>query len=521
MDNLQTIRVEVEKIVEAERNIYAPLVQGGSAESGQDYNSIDVLDAVKCNEDGDAKIYIICNWGLVCYDSATGRYYIFFGHYWQEDKLGEAIQLVDSVIDVYGREVEKQNWRQLQAVRSGRTEEAEKYKNNRDTLMKRIWLLQTLARKEHILELARTGSDSLAVRGDIFDANHMLFACKNVVINLLTAEPRQGNFEDYIRTFAPVEFHGLNEPAPNFERFIAEIFNNNSELVSFVQRLLGYCITGVTIEHIVPILWGIGRNGKTTLIEIISHVLGPYAGQIEPEMLLSNKFGRQSGGPSPDILALFGKRFMTGSETEQHRTFNVPKIKLLSGGDTLVARPLYGKDYLRSQPTHKILLLTNHKPHADADDYAFWKRVVLIPFELSFVDEPKEPHERKADTRLLEKLKTEAPGILAWLVRGCLAWQKQGLKPPECVKAATQAYREDEDQIQQFIDSRCFIGDGLSTRAGEMFNEYKLWAEDAGYESVNGTIFGTSIKKRFVASKNAKGIAYQGVCLSWQVKGKT
>jgi len=475
--------------------------------------SKEMLEALNENEDGDSRLYIKLNQGRFLYDVAGGRWYVWKDHYWIKDTLGEAMAAVNLVIEAYGQETARQAWQRLQSVNTGRTDEAERHKKDEGCLLKRIKTLQTVSRKEKILILARTGSDSLAIRGDEWDRDLWLLACQSGVIDLRTGEIRPGHPDDYIKTVAPVEYRGLNEPAPIWERTISEIFNDAIELVLFIQRLLGYSLTGQATEHIAPMFWGLGRNGKSTLIEIISFVMGAYAGQIESEMLLTQKFGKQSGGPSPDIMSLRGKRFVHCSETESGRHFNVARLKWLSGGDTLTGRELYGKELVTFRPTHKIFLSTNHKPHANADDYAFWKRALLIPFTLSFINEPKESHEHKADPYLLEKLKTEAPGILAWLIRGCLAWQREGLNPPDSVKAATQEYQEDEDTIKHFIDDRCVAMPGLTVRAGFLYQEYREWCAEMGHSPLNGTNFGAKIKRRFNSDKDRNGIYYRDIGL--------
>ncbi|OPY75191.1 MAG: hypothetical protein A4E65_03618 [Syntrophorhabdus sp. PtaU1.Bin153] len=472
--------------------------------------SEDVLDDLRRNEDGDAKLFQELHRGRFCYDGSSGRWYSWKTHSWEKDVLGEVTRAIDAVINAYAEETSRQTWQRLQAEKAGRTQEANQRAKTIDVLYKRIRTLQTVARKENVLTLARTGADSLAIRGDEWDRDPWLLACPNGIIDLRTGNLRPGTPNDYIKTVAPVEYHGKNTPAPHFDRFISEVFNHDQELIGFIQRLLGYMITGDISEHILAAFEGKGRNGKSTLVEIISFILGGYAGQIESEMLLAQKFGRQSGGPSPDIMALRGKRFVHCSETESGRHFNLSKVKWLSGGDTLTGRELYGKELVTFRPTHKIVLSTNHRPHANADDYAFWKRALLIPFNLSFVADPKESHERKADPQLPEKLRAEAPGILSWLVRGCLEWQKQRLNPPDCVKAATEEYRNDEDIIKHFIDDRCLVAPELSVKALVLYKAYRLWCEEMGHVPLNGTNFAIKIKAKFGSKRTMHGFVYFG-----------
>jgi len=210
------------------------------------------------------------------------------------------------------------------------------------------------------------------------------------------------------------------------EETLKEIYQNDRKLIRHIQRLFGYSLTGSLREHIFIIFNGIGRNGKGTIVETVRFVLGPLAVPIPVETLLCQSLSSSGGSPRADIMKLRGTRVSWASESEEGKRFNTGQLKLLTGGDTITARAPYGKRMVEFQPTHTIFFLTNHMPHISVDDYAFWQRIHLIPFSMSFVPTPTEDYERKSDKELLEKLKAEAPGILAWLVRGCLSWQKKG-----------------------------------------------------------------------------------------------
>jgi putative DNA primase/helicase len=282
-----------------------------------------------------------------------------------------------------------------------------------------------------------------------------------------------------------------------------------------MQRLLGYGITGLAIHHLFIILFGAGRNGKGTLLETIRAVLGDYAFKTESELLLEQKSARMAGSPNSGVLSLRGRRIVWASETSDGRRLNAGRLKELVGGDTLNARPIFGKHHVQFEPSHLLLLLTNNKPSAPASDYALWQRVNLIPFEKAFVSEPKAPNEYKADPYLCEKLKDEASGILAWLVKGCLAWQREDLNPPDIVKAATNEYRSDEDTIGHFIEERCSLNADYQVRAGELYKAWKAWAEASGVTYLSGKRFGMEIKKRrFDSYKDKHGTYYIGISLA-------
>ena len=337
-------------------------------------------------------------------------------------------------------------------------------------------------------------------------------------LDLVTTELRQGKPKDFIKTYVPAAWKGLHEPAPVWERTLTQIFGGDEDLICFVNKILGYAITGKPVEHVFIVFHGPGgRNGKGTILEILGHVLGPFAGQIESEMLLKQPFGKAAGGPSSEIMALRGRRLVWASESDDGRRLNPGKIKWLSGGDTLVGREPYGRRQISFKPSHQIILLTNHLPRADADDPALWSRILIIKFEERFVKnpDPSNPHEHQADLHLLDKLKQEASGILAWLVRGCLAWQQEGLNPPEQVKMALRAYHKDEDLLASFIDDCCKCGPDLDVQAGKLYSTYQEWCHRTGLKSASMVWFGKRIKERFDSFRDPSSnlIFYSGIGL--------
>jgi putative DNA primase/helicase len=196
-------------------------------------------------------------------------------------------------------------------------------------------------------------------------------------------------------------------------------------------------------------------------------------------------------------------------------------VKLFVGGDTLTARAPYGRFEISFRPTHTLFLLTNPKPRADASDYALWQRIHLIPFTLCFVDEPQADNERRRDPGLLDKLKAEASGILAWLVQGCKAWQKEGLNPPEAVRAATKSYRADEDLFGQFLEQACTFGERCEVKAGELYKAYRQWSEDMGLKPKSGRKFGEYMKAQHDSYQDYRGVFYLGVGLLAPVNDST
>ena len=474
-----------------------------------------VLKALNDSEVGDARLFNMLNRGKLCFDHSISQWFKWNGANWEKDSTREAQARIGQVVEVYEEEALRQNQNHYAFLTKGKGNEAKTAEKNHDNLLIKKRKLQKLQRRKNVLTLAASGgSDSLGISGNEWDKCPSVLGCKNGVIDLKTGEFSSSRPEDYIKTISPIEWKGIGAAAPTWEKFLDEIFQEKQELIDYIHRLLGYSILGEAKEHVLPILWGQGRNGKGTLLESLKHVLGPLANPIPSETLLSQKYSQAGSSHTADLMLLRGLRLGWTSEIDEGRSFSLAKVKWLVGGDTITARPPHGKDFINFKPTHALFLLTNSKPHASSEDYAFWKRVHLIPFGLSFVSDPSGPNERQADPNLSDKLKAEAPGILAWLVRGCLKYQEQGgLNPPEIVKEATSNYRSEEDVFGRFIEDCCELNEKASAKAGELYDAYKAWCKDNGHGQLSSTKFGKKLGERF-EKKKSNGVHYKGLCLS-------
>ncbi|HAR33864.1 MAG TPA: hypothetical protein DCR95_07190, partial [Desulfobacter sp.] len=368
------------------------------------YSESTIWNFHQANEYGDAQLFINIFKNQYIYDHAENQWYYWNDHYWRQDVIKQILTQVDAVVEVYGEEMLRQDWNATKAKKAGDDTAAESADKKAKAYRKRIDLLQTLKRREIVVKLSSMGLSGLGTPGDQWDLSPFLFCCKNGVIDLKTGECQPGQQMQMLKTFSPTAWESLDAECPVFEKFMMDIFNDDIEIVNYIQKLLGYCITGDQSNHIVPIFWGIGRNGKSTLLETINHVLGAFSGPIESDTLLQQRFGKSSGSASSDIMVLRGKRLVWASETDEGRSISGSKIKMLSGGDAITGRELY-KNNVTFPATHHAILMTNHKPHAQAGDYALWNRIRLIPFEVSFVNKPTKDFERQADKHLIKKLK--------------------------------------------------------------------------------------------------------------------
>ena len=312
----------------------------------------------------------------------------------------------------------------------------------------------------------------MSVGIDQFDRDIWKFNAANGTIDLKSGKLLPHDKKDLLMKSSKVAYDP-NAGCPNWVRFVDGITNGDAELQSFLQEAMGYSLSGDTSEQCLFILHGSGANGKSTFIEIAREVLGDYGMQIPVETLLV----RKHEGVGNDIAALRGARFAAASEAEKGQALAESKIKqLVAGNDKVAARFLYG-EFFEYAPQFKIFLATNWMPKISGTDQGIWRRIRLIPFEVAFLDpkiHPDVPENRRQDRNLSQKLRLELPGILNWMVEGCLRWQRQGLSRPRVVQAATESYREDNDPVGQFI-AECCDKKGV-TPFSSIYDSYCEWA---------------------------------------------
>jgi len=473
-----------------------------------------IISCLDQSERGDGILYCYLNKDKFVYNNNTGEMLEWGGHYWKLDKDNAHEDAVEDVARCYEEEADSL-WERIKE--SSDSMEQKKLQRIQESLRKRAVKLRSNRGVENCIKFAkrvRNPEIKLTVDGNKFDTHPFLLACQNGVIDLKTGKFRDGRPEDYISLACPVEYKGIDEVDPEWDQTVEQILNNDRDNISFVRRLFGYGISGSTEEHIFPVFQGRGRNGKSLLIDVISHVLGPLAAPIRSEMLLSQPYGKNSSGPAPDIMALKGLRIAVASETDERSSFSSAQVKLLSGGDWLSARNPHDKYQTHFKPSHLLILLTNDKPRAPDNDLAFWKRVRLVEFPISFVSDPKEPYERLSIKGLAEKLKKKGPAILAWLVRGHLEYREQGLNPPEKVMKATMEYQREGDLLGEFIEDRCVVDPYKTATSKELYDEYSEWYESNVSKKVPSQhFFGKRMKAKFTKRKSNGIIVYQGIGL--------
>ena len=436
----------------------------------------EVFAALNDNETGDARLLTAAMKDRFVFDAKRRLFFRFEGGYWKKDLENESLAFAGRVLrETYGKEAARQY---AIATDPREDEETKKTALYRQSLFnRRLDRVNSLHRMESTLKLAATGLQGLIISGDEWNADPWSIQAQNRIIDLKTGESRPGLPSDFINKAAPTEWKGLpdDEPAVAWCMFMNSIFNGNRPLIDYVQRVLGAALVGKPSQQEFYIFWGEGRNGKGTILETLKEVLGEaLASPIRSELIMD---ARQAGnnGPNPELLDLQGKRIVWASETRDGQRLNAEKVKLFTGGDTLSSRYNYSNEMISFKPSHTLFMLTNNKPRISAGDTAVWDRLRLVPFLMRFVDNPTADNERRKDIDLQEKLLKEASGILAWLVQGCLDWQRDGLNPPPVVTESGQEYRLDEDPVQQFVNERCLVGPGYRAQAKPLHDDFSNW----------------------------------------------
>jgi putative DNA primase/helicase len=351
----------------------------------------------------------------------------------------------------------------------------------------------------------------LTIDGGALDRNPWLLNCLNGTVDLRTGELRGHRASDYITKLVSLNFDS-GAAAPLWESVLAQITLETERMtrpiVSFLQRWFGYCATGLTREQQFVVHYGNGSNGKSTILDMVADVLGDYAGTAAPGLLMN---GGRDRHPT-EIADLFGRRMITAHETGDGGALREDFVKQATGGDRIKARFMHA-DFFEFTPTHKLQLLTNHKPIIKGQDVGIWRRVILMPYAARFGGR-EEVNAGRAhyvkDVGLLERLAAEKVGILAWVVRGAIAWAQDGLQPPDSVLAASKDYQTEQDRIGQFVAECCEVGAEhfaplVLGMGGGLYPAYAGWCKEGGTLALSKNRFLVEVQRVVVGSRAANG----------------
>jgi putative DNA primase/helicase len=333
-----------------------------------------------------------------------------------------------------------------------------------------------------------------------------LFNVINGTIDLKTGKLHPHKRENLITRLAPVEYNP-EALCPNWWGFLKKVSDGDEALMEYIQKVVGYLLTGSTREQCLFFLYGLGKNGKSTFLIVIRFLFGDYGKHTSTETFLVKKFGGISNG----IAALRGARLVTAAEVESGRQLSEATVKEITGGDPITARFLYGEDFTY-MPEYKIFISTNHKPKIKGADEGIWRRIRLVPFTVQISDEETIPD-------LAEKLKEELPGILNWALKGCSMWQQEGLEMPEVVKKASHEYREEMDILADFLREKCIVDKRMQASSRDLYTTYTEWAENNGEKKpLSKRSFGMALTERgFKRHRGAGGVRiWKGIGVAGQ-----
>jgi len=352
---------------------------------------------------------------------------------------------------------------------------------NHDDKVALDWAVKShdLKRLRSMVTLAQS---QCSIRLEAFDADPWKLNCRTGIIDLTSGEQLPHAAEALMSRLAPVDFDPEAD-CPTFKAFIDRILAGNAELIAFVQRAVGYSLTGRTNEQCLFLCVGDGANGKSTLIRVMQDLLGDYALQTPMEALMASR----SSGIGNEIARLEGARFVAAVETEAGQRMAEAKIKQFTGSDKIAARFLY-QEHFEFVPQFKIFVATNRLPEVRGTDEGIWRRLCVIPFDITIP-------EAERDGSLIDKLRDELPGILNWAIAGCLAWLKGGLQPPKSVLTAKQQYRSDMDQVALFIEDCCVTDPKAEETFKALFSRFNVWCEENIGLSISARDFGQRLRQ--------------------------
>jgi len=335
-----------------------------------------------------------------------------------------------------------------------------------------------------------------------FDVDPWLLNVGNGTLDLRTGELRAHSRDDHLTRLVDVAFDPQAQ-CVLWETFLRRVTGAGDELHQYLQRFIGYLLTGLTSEQVLHFLYGLGNNGKSVFCEVIEALLGDYAIVVSPELVMVR---RHSGIPN-DIARLRGVRVAIMNETSQGSRFDEAKLKDLTGSDSLTGRFLHA-EFFDFPPTHKLVIRGNHKPVITGTDEGIWRRLRLVPFGVTIPSEER-------DRELLLKLRQELPGILRWAVEGCTEWRRLGLTPPAIIADAVREYRAESDALGRFIAEHCEVRKLAQVKSSALFSAYQKFCEHGGEHWLPSKDLPAEMQRRgFTWKRTTAGSMYLGLELT-------
>jgi len=461
-----------------------------------------IISSLHRNEKGDAELFLRTYPNKYVFDTTIGKNGEFFfwnGIHWQEDSGKHRYLDMDAIASKYEWASEQIFDYELQDEDSDQSLKKE--------LLSRAKSLRSARRCRSVFEFI---APEVIFKG-AWDYCPGYLPCINGIIDLSNGNLLQHDPNRYLRTVCPTGYHP-EASSELLEKFVNDIMLGNEAMKDFLGRCLGSALIGDSKEEKIFYFYGEdGRNGKGTLMQALEKTLGKVARTFNSEMLLLQRNPPSSSSASPDLAKLEGVRFAIFSEINRKRQIDSSKVKNLSGRDTIPCRRLFSNVDLEINPTHTLFIQTNFKPEAAADDKALWKRNVLVPFNAAFVEEPRLPHERPLDPKFKDKLFEQREAILAWLIRGCLEYQRHGLQIPDLVKEETEEYRRENDGIGQFLEEMTVAAPEFSAPKKKMQESIKEFCQSNSFNVPSQKEVSKYLREKFQERHTEKGGLWIGV----------
>lgn len=414
------------------------------------------------------------------YVGAWKKWLVWQGNHWEIDNAGNIERFAKDTALRIPEEIFGETERLMQTVDDT---ESEKIRKKIKEILGWAQKSEAENRLGAMINLAKTEA-KIARDPEVFDNDPFLFGVKNGVIDLRTGQLIEPKRDQYITKNSGIEYRPGSE-APAWKTFLERI-QPDPDVRSFLKRWCGYCLTGDTSEQCFAIFYGTGRNGKTTLVDTVMHILGTWARQADFQTFAV----KDHDSISNDLARLAGCRLVSASEGADGVRLDEAEVKKLTGGDRITARFLHA-EFFEYTPSFKIVLSTNHKPQIRGTDEGIWSRIRLVPFGITIPENERDPNLKK-------KLFVEAPGILNWMIDGCREWQQIGLGTPEAIKVATGEYRESSDLIGRWISERTVVTPKAEGTIKDLYQDFCSWTDEEG-------IVRAPAKKKFSEAITEKG----------------
>lgn len=426
------------------------------------------------------------------YSYTDKQFYFYDGSYWNLDDMGYIDQYADKVPEAMKNE----------PIVIPEDVDEEKVKKQ---WHKFISSSRNHTSKVHMKEELK---HHIAVKHGEFDPDDMLLNTKTGYIDLANGNLYDHDYRKMFSKQANVEYDP-KATASLWNKFLKQIFNDDQELIHYVQKCAGYSFTGANVEQNMFLLLGDGSNGKSVLMNTLNNVAGSYAKELKPESIIKTRFSNGSA-PNSDIARLEGARLVTSSEINQGVNFDEALIKQLTGGEKIVARYLFGSEF-EYVPKFKIWMSVNELPTIQGTDNGIWRRIKVIPFNVQITKDQVDPY-------LEKKLQKEFSGILNWILEGALMWQKEGLNEPQAVENATVQYRAEMNPIIMFISECCELDSNSETKASILWNKYNDWAKSSNEPIGTQRNFGKKLHEQLNRVRRTDGNYYLGIKLKESYK---